>query len=70
MIGNSRLDHNLLRLGQSEFEAVDGRNGKAGFMHMRKAPDLLVNVPLGTAVFRLDKETKSRSFVEEILVND
>ena len=69
MVGNERMDHNLLRLGSSEFEAADGRDGKSGYMHIRKAPDLIVNVPLGTAIFRVNKETNQRSFLDEILIH-
>lgn len=64
------MDFNLIRLGASEFEATDGRTGKPGFLHKRSPPDLLIKVPLGTAVYSIDKEANKKLFLEEILIKD
>ena len=70
LVGNEKFDHNLIRLGQSEFEASDGWNGKSGFMHKRRAPDLVINVPTGTSIFKIDKSTKEWRLLDEILIHD
>jgi hypothetical protein len=39
-------------------------------MHKRKAPDLIINVPTGTKIFSINKETKNSKLIDEILIHD